>query len=72
VSVVVPAAAPERGPEDFVGGLVAGTTALVRAAAATLVGLGVALPWLVLLGAAGGIAALVARRARRRARPTSA
>lgn len=72
VSIVVPAAAPQRGPADFVGGVVAGADGLLRTAAAFAVGLGVALPWLVVLGALGAIAAVVVRRVRRRERPTSA
>lgn len=71
VSIVVPAAAPKAGPTDFLGGVVAGADGLLRTAAALAVGLGVVLPWLVVLGALGGVAALVVRRVRRR-RPTSA
>jgi hypothetical protein len=71
VSIVVPAAAPKAGPTDFLGGLVVGADDLLRTAAALAVGLGVVLPWLVVLGALGGVAALVVRRVRR-TRPTSA
>jgi hypothetical protein len=72
VSVVTPAAAPQRGPADFVTGLVAGTQGLVATLAALAVALGVVLPWAVVLGALGAIAALVVRALRRRARTTSA
>jgi len=71
VSIVVPAAAPKAGPTDFLGGLVAGADGLLRTVAALAVGLGIVLPWLAVLGALGGAAALVVRRVRR-ARPTSA
>ncbi|WP_375389432.1 DUF4349 domain-containing protein [uncultured Amnibacterium sp.] len=70
VSVVVPAAAPKAGPGDFVGGLVAGFEALAATGSALAVGAGVLLPWVVVLGALGAAAALIARRVRRR--PTSA
>ncbi|GAA4734571.1 hypothetical protein GCM10025783_00210 [Amnibacterium soli] len=71
VSIVVPAAAPRSGPTDFLGGLVTGADGLVRTAAALAVGVGIVLPWLLVLGAIGGVAGLVVRRVRR-ARPTSA
>ncbi|WP_375405486.1 DUF4349 domain-containing protein [uncultured Amnibacterium sp.] len=72
VSIVVPAAAPERGPADFVGGLVTGADSLAATLGGLAIALGVALPWVVVLGALGGVAALVVRAVRRRARPTSA
>jgi hypothetical protein len=72
VSIVVPAAAPQQGPADFLGGLVAGTTGLAQTLAALAIAAGVALPWLLVLGALGGIAAGIVRVARRRTRPTSA
>ena len=71
VSIVVPAAAPKVGPADFVTGLVAGWAGLAATVGALGIALGVVLPWVVVLGVLGGIAALVVR-ARRRARPTSA
>ncbi|MFD1721928.1 DUF4349 domain-containing protein [Amnibacterium endophyticum] len=70
VSVVTPAAAPAQGPGDFLAGVAVGWDGLVRAVAATLVGLGVALPWLAVLAAAGGAGLLIRRRVRRR--PSSA
>lgn len=72
ISIVVPAAAPRTGPADFVGGLVAGTEALGRAAAATAVGLGLVLPWAAALGLLGGIVLAAVRVVRRRTRATSA
>lgn len=72
VSIVVPAAAPKRGPADFVTGLVAGTQGLAATVGALAIALGVVLPWAVVLGALGGVAALIVRVVRRRARPTSA
>lgn len=72
VSIVVPAAAPEQGPTDFLGGLVAGAGGLLRTAGALAIGLGVALPWLVALGALGAVVAGVVRVVRRRTRATSA
>lgn len=72
VSIVVPAAAPNTGPSDFLAGLVSGTRALVETVAAITVGLGVALPWLVVLGALGTAGAVVTRTVRRRARASSA
>lgn len=72
VSVVSPAAVPERGPNDFVTGLLAGAHSLASTVAALAVAAGVLLPWVVVLGALGGGAALVVRAIRRRARPTSA
>lgn len=72
VSIVVPAAAPRTGPSDFLAGLVAGTRALVETVAAITVGLGVALPWLVVLGALAAGGAFLARVVRRRTRASSA
>lgn len=72
VSIVVPAAAPERGPADFLTGLVAGMRGLAATVGALAIALGVVLPWAVVLGALGGVAALIVRAVRRRARPTSA
>ncbi len=72
VSIVVPAAAPKRGPADFVTGLVAGTRGLAATVGGLAIALGVVLPWAVVLGALGGVAALIVRVVRRRARPTSA
>lgn len=72
VSIVVPAAAPKQGPTDFLGGLVAGADGLLRTAGALAIAFGVVLPWLVVLGALGGAAAVVVRAVRRRARATSA
>ncbi|GAA2752216.1 DUF4349 domain-containing protein [Amnibacterium kyonggiense] len=72
ISIVVPVAAPRTGPADFVGGLVTGTQALVQAAAATAVGLGLVLPWAATLGLLGALVLAVVRVVRRRTRPTSA
>lgn len=72
VSIVVPGAAPARGPADFLTGLVAGTQGLAATVGALAIALGVVLPWAVVLGALGGVVALIVRAVRRRARPTSA
>jgi hypothetical protein len=72
VSVVVPAAAPKQGPADFVGGLVAGADGLFSTAGALAIGLGVVLPWLVVLGALGALAGGIVRVVRRRTRAASA
>ena len=58
-------APPPEGPGSFWEGLVAGWSAFVGFWAAVAVGLGVLLPWLVLLAIAGA-AVLLVRRARRR------
>lgn len=71
VSVVVPAAAPQAGPADFLGGVGAGAAALVAALGALAVAAGVLLPWAVLLGGLGAITAIAVRTLRRRTRPTA-
>lgn len=50
----------------FVGGLTSGWNALVAFASALLVGLGAALPWLLVLGVPVLVAVLIARRSRKR------
>ena len=59
--VVAPAS-----PDNFFTGLLTGWNALVAALGGLLVGLGVALPWLILIGAVAGIALLIVRRSRNR------
>ena len=71
VAVVPPAAASASGPVDFLAGLATGTRGLVAALGALAVGLGLALPWLVLLAALAA-AALGVRRLVRRTRASSA
>ena len=60
-----PAQAPAAAPGDFWSGLTTGWRAFVAFWAAVLVGIGVVLPWLVLLGAAAAITVWVVRRATR-------
>lgn len=52
---------PAGGPKDFWGGLVVGWNSLLSTLSGTLVVLGVALPWLLVLAALGAIALLVVR-----------
>ena len=54
------------GPDTFWSGIIAGWTALVTALGGLLVGLGVALPWLVLLAIVGTIVLLIVRMFARR------
>ena len=49
------------GPDNFWTGIIAGWTALVAAAGGLLIGLGVALPWLVVLAIFGAIALVIVR-----------
>ena len=49
------------GPDNFWTGIIAGWTALVAALGGLLIGLGVALPWLVVLAIFGAIVLLIAR-----------
>lgn len=68
-------AAPARGPHGFLGGLAAGWRALVSTLAATVVVLGVLLPWFVLAALVAAVVLVALRRVRRqrrRARPGSA
>jgi len=59
--VVAPAS-----PDNFFTGLLAGWNALVAALGGLLVGVGVALPWLILIAAVAGIVVLIVRRSRNR------
>ena len=59
--VVAPAS-----PDNFFTGLVTGWNALVAALGGLLVGIGVALPWLILIAAVAGIVVLIVRRSRNR------
>jgi hypothetical protein len=54
------------GPDSFWSGVIAGWTALVAALGGLLVGLGVALPWLVVLAIFGAIVLLIVRLFARR------
>ncbi|WP_104131956.1 DUF4349 domain-containing protein [Cryobacterium sp. M91] len=54
------------GPDNFWTGIIAGWTALVAAAGGLLIGLGVALPWLVVLAIFGAIALVIVRVLARR------
>ncbi|TFD10304.1 DUF4349 domain-containing protein [Cryobacterium sp. TMT1-66-1] len=54
------------GPDTFWSGIIVGWTALVTALGGLLVGLGVALPWLVLLAIVGTIVLLIVRMFARR------
>ncbi|GEP28377.1 DUF4349 domain-containing protein [Cryobacterium levicorallinum] len=54
------------GPDNFWTGIIAGWTALVAAAGGLLIGLGVALPWLVILAIFGAIALVIVRVLARR------
>ncbi|QNO38031.1 DUF4349 domain-containing protein [Protaetiibacter sp. SSC-01] len=65
-------APPPEGPTNFWEGLVAGWNAFVGFWAGVAVGLGVALPWLVLLAVGVVAAVYVARRVGRGAAPTAA
>ncbi|WP_104176588.1 DUF4349 domain-containing protein [Cryobacterium sp. Y50] len=49
------------GPDNFWTGIIAGWTALVAALGGLLIGLGVALPWLIMLAIFGAIVLLIAR-----------
>ena len=49
------------GPDNFWTGIIAGWTALVAALGGLLIGLGVALPWLVILAIFGAIALVIVR-----------
>lgn len=60
--------APDLGPDNFVDGVVAGWHSLVDAAAAGVVGLGRAIPWLGALAVGAAIVYGVLRIVRRRAR----
>jgi hypothetical protein len=57
-------------PDDFFTGIVAGWNTLVSALGALLVGIGFALPWLVIVALAGGIVLLVVRLATRKGKAT--
>jgi hypothetical protein len=52
---------PSGGPKDFWGGLVVGWNSLLSTLSGTLVVLGVALPWLLVLAVLGAVALLVVR-----------
>ncbi|SEN39437.1 DUF4349 domain-containing protein [Cryobacterium sp. TMT1-3] len=54
------------GPDNFWTGIIAGWTALVTALGGLLIGLGVALPWLVVLAIFGAIVLLIVRLFARR------
>jgi hypothetical protein len=58
--------APEPEPGDFWSGIAAGVESLLGALAVAAVGLGVALPWLLFLGALALVLLLVLRRVLRR------
>ena len=58
--------APEPEPGDFWSGVGAGVESLLGALAVAAVGLGVALPWLLFLGAVALVLLLVLRRVLRR------
>ena len=57
------------GPDTFWTGIIAGWTALVAALGGLLIGLGVALPWLVVLAIFGAIVLLIVRLFARRRKP---
>jgi hypothetical protein len=57
-------------PDDFFTGIVAGWNTLVSALGALLVGIGFALPWLVIVALAGGIVLLIVRLATRKGKAT--
>lgn len=63
---------PAGGPKDFWGGLVVGWNSLVAALTGSLVALGIALPWLLILGVLAVITIVIIRVASRRAAPTAA
>jgi hypothetical protein len=54
------------GPDSFWSGIVAGWTALVAALGGLLIGLGVALPWMIVLAIFGAIVLLIVRLFARR------
>ncbi len=58
--------APAGGPEGFLEGLATGWRSLVSALGASLVALGVVLPWLVVVGLVAAAVLVPLRRARRR------
>jgi hypothetical protein len=68
VTVHEPSLARSAPPSTFLTGLAAGWEALVTVGAALIVGLGVALPWLLSIGVLVGAALLVARGVRTVAR----
>lgn len=72
VWIVTPAAAPAKGPTDFVAAVATGAGSLAQAAVATVIAFGIVLPWLGVAGVLAGGALAVRRGLRRRARPTSA
>ncbi|WEO76545.1 DUF4349 domain-containing protein [Cryobacterium sp. SO2] len=57
-------------PDDFWTGIAAGWNTLVTALGALLVGIGFALPWLVIVALAGGIVLLIVRLAARKGKAT--
>ncbi|WP_104192105.1 DUF4349 domain-containing protein [Cryobacterium sp. Y82] len=59
----------EGGPDTFWTGIIAGWTALVTALGGLLIGLGVALPWLIVLAVFGAIVLLIVRLFARRRKP---
>lgn len=59
-------AVPAGGPKDFWGGLVVGWNSLVAALTGSLVALGVALPWLLVLAVLAAITLIIIRVALRR------
>jgi hypothetical protein len=59
-------AVPAGGPKDFWGGLVVGWNSLVAALSGSLVALGVALPWLLVLAVLAVITVVIIRVASRR------
>jgi hypothetical protein len=60
---------PAGGPKDFWGGLAVGWNSLLSTLSGSLVVLGVALPWLLVLAAIGAIALLIVRLSTRQRGP---
>ncbi|QYH36978.1 DUF4349 domain-containing protein [Salinibacterium sp. M195] len=72
LNLISVADAPATEPSNFFDGLVAGWNGLVAFFATLLVGIGVLVPWIVLLAIVGGIVLLIVRSKRRSRRATEA
>ncbi|WP_296633012.1 DUF4349 domain-containing protein [Rhodoluna sp.] len=59
---------PQAAPQNFVDGLKLGWQSIVAAAAGVVVGLGIVLPWVILVALVGGGAFLLIRRLKRKNR----
>ncbi len=65
ISLFPPGIVADPAPDNFWEGLLTGLSALIAAGSAVLVGLGVLLPWLVVVAILAGLVFVIIRRIRR-------